>query len=121
MAKRGHPVLAYLNDSAGYTPTQSKALTANHYFKSLMAELGLALAEQKCQPPAKQFTWLGFTIDTATMQIAVPQEKLQEIRQECDTWARRTKVKKQQLQSFLGKILHVAPCIRPHACSAPPG
>lgn len=112
MSRAGYPTLAYLDDFAGYAPTYDRAVAAYVHFKALMNDLGLALAKEKCQPPAQNVTWLGFTINTETMELSVPQQKINEIYQECDLWVQRKKVTQQQLQSFLGKILHVAACIR---------
>lgn len=51
-------------------------------------------------------------IDTKKMELSIPQEKIVEIKDECSTWLRRSRVSKKMLQSFLGKLLHVASCIR---------
>lgn len=112
MRKAGYVVYAYLDDYAGCSPSRDQAEEAYTYFKSLMNDLGLQLADAKCRPPATSVTWLGYKIDTQKMEVSVPTQKLEEVHQECVSWLARSRVNKRLLQSFIGKILHVSPCIR---------
>lgn len=112
MACQGHKVYAYLDDYAGCSQSQQEALIAYTHFKDLAKSLGLQLAADKCRPPATIVTWLGYTIDTTAMQLAVPKDKLTEILDLCRLWLNKSRVNKKTLQSFVGKILHVVPCIR---------
>lgn len=112
MRRQGHIVYAYLDDYAGCSKTQHQALEAYAYFKDLTQTLGLELAPDKCYPPATSITWLGYSIDTIKMEVSVPSEKLNEVLDLCNTWLSRARANKRMLQSFVGKILHVAPCIR---------
>lgn len=112
MRKEGHTIYAYLDDFAGCAPTQNQARQAYRYFITLLNDLGLALALEKCQEPAQRVTWLGYTVDTRTMAVSIPTPKLEELLQECETWHHRHRVTKRMLQSFIGKVLHAAPCIK---------
>lgn len=112
MRQEGHVVYAYLDDYAGCSATQQQALLAYNTFKDLMKSLGLQLAHDKCHPPATKITWLGYTIDTNKMELSVPTAKLKEVLHLCSVWLNRSRVNKKMLQSFVGKILHIAPCIR---------
>lgn len=110
--RQGHTVYAYLDDFAGCESTKQQAENAYLFFNNLLQDLGLQLALDKCQAPTQRITWLGYLVDTTSMIISVPPQKVEEIRDECATWLNRSKVSKRMLQSFLGKLLHVAPCIR---------
>lgn len=112
MRQAGFNVFAYLDDFAGCSSSYQHATQAYSYFKHLMQKLGLQLAENKCHPPATTVTWLGYTLDTKKMQISIPKAKIDEVHSECVTWLTRSRVNKRALQSFLGNILHVAPCIK---------
>lgn len=112
MRKQGFVVYAYLDDFTGCSATQQQALKAYKTFKDLMNQLGLQLAPNKCHPPATVVTWLGYKIDTKKMELSVPREKLKEVLDLCSDWINRTRVNKKNLQSFVGKVLHVVPCIR---------
>lgn len=112
MRSMNHVVYAYLDDYTGCSATEQQALAAYSAFKHLADQLGLQLAPNKCHPPATVVTWLGYTIDTNRMELSVPQQKLSEVLDLCATWMQRSRVNKKSLQSFVGKILHVVPCIR---------
>lgn len=105
-------VYAYLDDFIGCSATEQQALTAYAAFKDLMAQLGLQLAPDKCHPPSTLVTWLGYTIDTNKMELSVPRKKLAEVLELCTVWMNRSRVNRKSLQSFVGKILHIVPCIR---------
>lgn len=112
MRTAGHTVYAYLDDFAGCAAAEQQAKKAYDTFIRLLEQLGLCLALEKCQAPVQNITWLGYQVDTRSMQVSVPPNKIQEIRVECSAWLKKNRVTKKALQSFIGKILHVAPCIR---------
>lgn len=112
MRQAGHMVYAYLDDYAGCSKTQTEALVAYNEFQHLMDQLGLKLAPDKCYPPAKIITWLGYTVNTEVMEVSIPKKKLEEVCELCNAWLNRSKVNKRDLQSFIGKILHIVPCVR---------
>lgn len=112
MRSAGHTVYAYLDDFAGCAPTKAQADKAYKTFTGLLQHLGLQLAVEKCQAPVQDITWLGYRVSTTDMIISVPETKLQELKAECTAWLQRHRVTRKHLQSLLGKILHVAPCVR---------
>lgn len=112
MRKSGFTTFAYLDDYAGCSASHQEALNAYHHFLNLAEHLGLALASKKCQPPAQKVTWLGYSVNTVKMEVSIPQEKIHELRTECQAWIARTKANKRMLQSLIGKIIHAAGCIR---------
>lgn len=112
MRKAGHTTYAYLDDFAGCASTKHLAEEAYQYFIKLLERLGLDLAMEKCQGPTQCLTWLGYHIDTTSMTLAVPTHKINDLQHQCDEWLTKRRVNKKMLQAFLGKILHVAPCIR---------
>lgn len=112
MRQAGYIIYAYLDDYAGCCATYQQAQEAYTYFKHLMKDLGLQLADNKCRPPATKVTWLGYTIDSERMELSVPPEKLNEVHELCVAWLSRSRVNKTSLQSFIGKILHMSLCIR---------
>lgn len=112
MSQAGFNTLAYLDDFAGAEFLQQEADQAFQHFKALSSSLGLQLAEKKCFPPAQKLEWLGYQIDTNEMTVAIPQEKLQSVIQECQKWLTRERAIKTMIQSLIGKLLHVFNCIR---------
>lgn len=89
MRKQGWTVLAFLDDFAGIKKSRDLAEKAYSSFQALTKDLGLALAKEKCSPPARQIQWFGFDVDIPQMILAVPKEKLLRILQECRLWSDR--------------------------------
>lgn len=106
--------MAYLEDYASCESSYEKALANYKAFIKTTTDLGLKLAEDKCQPPATSIDWLGYHINTDRMTVTVPAKKLAEVLQECEKWTSRSRANKKSLQSLIGKLMHVAYCI-PHA------
>lgn len=81
--------------------------------RELLADLGLPESVEKIQYPSTCVTWLGIRIDFQNMSLSVPETKLQEVR----TWVGKAlkcrSISRKHLQSMLGKLLHIAKCIRP--------
>lgn len=112
MRKAGFIVYAYLDDYAGCCATQEEAEQAYRHFIHLTCYLDLQLAQEKCQPLAQNVTWLGYTVDTVNMNLSIPTEKIQELRNICNSWMTKEKANKKMLQSLIRKILHTSGCIR---------
>ena len=55
---------------------------------------------------------LGILVDTETLTISIPTEKLQAIKQMCSQWATKDSCTKKGLQSLLGSLLYVTKCIK---------
>ena len=113
LAKRDVWSLAYLDDYCGAASSLQAARAAYHAFLALAKRLGLELAPSKCMPPTTKLEWLGFDLDTVTMTLTIPTKKLQEILQECTTWMTRKSASKKDIQSLVGRLVHVAKCIKP--------
>lgn len=110
---RGVIAKMYIDDLILVSPSKEKAERDLAIAQALLQELGLPEATDKVQRPSTEVTWLGVNIDSVSMTISVPHEKLEEIRS-CVVKARRLKsMSKKHLQSVIGKVIHVAKCIRP--------
>ena len=79
----------------------------------LLLELGLPQAPDKAQPPATVVTWLGITIDACHMSLSIPQEKVVEILEYVRRCKAAKSMHKRQLQSLIGKLMHLAKCVEP--------
>ena len=95
-------MLCYLDEFVGIKSTQQRAQDAFHRFNILADALGLALARDKCFPPSTNLTWLGFTIDTISMTVSIPQGKAA-ILADCLEWKHKSRATRKQLQSLAGK------------------
>lgn len=111
MAKAGCHLLAYLDDYASCAATEEKATHDYHTFIETAQNLGLSLAKDKCHHPSRSIEWLGFLVDTQALSVSVPHKKLVETLEECKKWIERSRINKRNLQSLVGKLVHVSSCI----------
>lgn len=112
MRKRGWTVLAFLDDFAGIENSKEKAQQAYTEFLQLTTELGLTLAEDKCSCPTQQVEWLGYEVDVLAMTVSIPPLKLAQVLDECERWENKKVASKNMIQSLVGKLIHIANCIR---------
>ena len=111
MGTRGHNVTNYIDDIIGYAvKSQAQASFDNLY--NLLQDLGFKISKNKLVEPTTRATCLGVELDTEKFTVAVPQDKLNDIRQECKQWLSKRSCNKRQLQSLLGKLLYVTKCVR---------
>lgn len=103
----------YIDDLIILSPDKEKADRDLEVAQKLLRDLGLPEAPDKVQSPSTRVTWLGVVIDSEKMSISVPQDKLSEVRS-CVAAALKLKtMTKKHLQSVIGKLIHVAKCIKP--------
>lgn len=88
--------------------SQQKADASYCEFKHITQHLGLKLAPNKCLPPATKVEWLGYLVDTEAMTVAVPEQKLNEVLEECKKWAVRKKANVKMIQSLAGRLIFLA-------------
>lgn len=103
----------YIDDLILISPTREKAERDLEVAQVLLRELGLPEAEDKVQRPSTRVTWLGVVIDSVSMSISVPNDKLEDIKACVSNALKLRSMTKKHLQSVIGKVIHVAKCIRP--------
>ena len=113
MATRGFDILAYIDDFCGAHATFDEAMHAFATFESLCETLGLKTAPEKSAYPSTTMEWLGFSFNTKSMEITIPQQKLKEVLSLTESWTTRTHATRRDLQSLAGKLNHVALCVLP--------
>ena len=74
--------------------------------------VGLSFAPEKFTFPTTCIEWLGFLVDTKTMEVRIPHDKMTEIIRLCDYWLVRDRAKKRRVQSLIGKVLHASKCVQ---------
>ena len=72
---------------------------------SACARLGVLINRNKLVGPSTVLTYLGILIDTENMQIRLPPEKLESLKNLLATWSSKVKCKKRELLSLIGKCL----------------
>ena len=75
--------------------------------------LGFPVALEKLEGPTCQLTFLGFELDSRSMEIRVPTLKLTELRQLLHSWGAKKACSRRDLESLVGKLAHVSRVIPP--------
>ena len=78
MERLGASTLIYLDNLFIEAATETAAKTHYDGALELLTGLGLPIAQDKLQPPARELVCLGINIDLATNTISIPDPKLQE-------------------------------------------
>ena len=104
-------LLNYVDDFVGAEHREQiwQAYTA---LTQLLEALGVETSENKIVPPTTQLEFLGITFDTETMTIEISEEKLEDIKEELATWLYRTKARRKEVESLVGKLQFMAKCVR---------
>ena len=82
--------------------------TTNGNNKAGFAWLGVPLAPDKIIGPTTCLVFLAILIDTITMTVSLPSEKLEELLQLLEFWKGHKKCTKRELLSLIGKF-HLQP------------
>ena len=70
----------------------------------LLLDLGFQVSPTKLVPPCQQLTFLGVQINTVTLELSLPQKKLEEMKAVVASFVNRKRATKQQLQQLAGKL-----------------
>ena len=108
----GYRVINYIDDFIGYG-MPDVAQRSYDCLRDVIERLGLTISEKKLLPPATSAVCLGVLIDTVTGTVAIPDEKMRQIKQSVIEWQTKKTCTKRQLQSLLGQLLYIHKCVRP--------
>ena len=81
--------------------------------KRISQDIGLPLAPTKFMGPAQTLEFLGLTIDTVRMAVAIPQDKMSKILQELQEVLQCSKCKVKKIQSLAGRLNFITKAV-PH-------
>ena len=75
--------------------------------------LGLPLAVEKIEGPVTCIVFLGIVLDAIRMELQLPTEKLEHLKQLIKVWLSRHKAQKRDLLSLIGHLAHAAKVVPP--------
>ena len=75
--------------------------------------VGMLVAEEKTMGPSTLLLLLGIELDSEGLQLRLPPEKLEKLRQLVGSWRKRKGCSKRELQSLAGHLNHVYKVVRP--------
>ena len=108
------PIFHYLDDFITMGEPGTNECERNMRMMRTICELlGVPLSREKCIGPTLTLTYLGFEFSTVTMEIRLPREKLERIKQLVGSWSSRKMCTIKQLESLIGELQHVSAVVRP--------
>ena len=113
LEKRGATSLMYLDDLLIVASSHDEAKYQYTAAQDLITDLGLPIAQDKLQPPARKLVWLGIEIDMDKNTIAIPQPKLQEIKTTLRRAHTKDRLTVKEVQSIVGSINHLGKAVQP--------
>ena len=103
----------YLDDLLCLNKSYREAYINQKRVRELFAELGLKIATEKSEGPARVIKWLGTYIDIKENRLYIPQQKLDELVEFTNKVKIKKYMKRREIQSILGRTFYVGKCIRP--------
>ena len=116
MNKRGFTTVGYLDDYLIIGDSFASCQLGYSTLAQLLQDLGFTLNWEKAVPPCQSLTYLGVEIDTKSRRLALPANKLNELRELVDMWCSKRRATKIALQSLVGKLNWAARVIRGGRC-----
>ena len=80
---------------------------------STFLDLGLPVAENKLEGPSTCLTFLGFELDSTSLEMRLPWNKLRDLQQTTEVWSGRRSCRKKELESLVGKLSHASRVVQP--------
>lgn len=113
MARRGiFRVANYLDDYILFAPTFESCQFGQEVLIHLLQSLGFNIAWDKCSAPSKSTRYLGVIFDSDSMQIKLPEDKLEKLRNELLFFEGKTRATKLQIQKLAGYLAHCSKVVR---------
>ena len=110
--ERMYNSLNYSDDIGGCESTEERAEESAKALSGLLVDLGLRESASKYHPPSTCMPFLGVQFDTVKLEMSVPPDKLEEVREEVRSWLKRTTLTKKGLQQLLGRLFWISRCVR---------
>jgi hypothetical protein len=97
-------IIGYLDDFFICEPSFKKCANTLRLLIAVLRKLGFSISWSKVTDPCKVITFLGIELDTESMELRLPEDKLKALKQELLEFSTRVRANKRQLQSLAGKL-----------------
>lgn len=111
LAVKGIPTQIYLDDVILFFQPNDDPPARMAEAIAFMKALGLPLAEEKIQHPAKRVKYLGIWLALGERVITMPPEKIQKFFAFVKWIIQQESVSKKIVQSLIGRIIHFTACV----------
>lgn len=108
-------IIHYLDDFCGCARSKENATLLLATILSTFAELGVPVATEKVEGPATTIKYLGLEVNTTTMQVRIPADKLSDLKQLISAFLDKhnKKVSLREMQSLIGKLAFACRAVVP--------
>ncbi len=79
----------------------------------ICSKLGVPVSMNKLEGPSTCLSFLGILLDTVSMELRLPPEKLERLKAKIKKWRQRRGCTKRQLLSLIGHLQHACRVVRP--------
>lgn len=112
MRARGfHNIVCYLDDFLISEQMYDKCISTLNSLISLLRELGFSINYNKVLGPTKRLTFLGIVLNTDTMKLELPEDKIKALKNTMIDLQSKSRATKCQLQSLIGKLNFATQCV----------
>ena len=105
-------LLNYVDDFLG-AETKELVWKAFNHLTWLLGDIRVETAPEKIIPPTTRIEFLGVTLDSQTMTMEIPTEKIRDTLQELHSWERKQKASCREAESLIGKLQFMGKCVKP--------
>ena len=113
MARKGYDLLVvYLDDFLVISDSKAACAEALSVLIQLLQKFGFAIHWGKVIDPTTRITFLGVELDSLTMSLRLPNDKLLSLKQELQSFTSRKRATRRQLQSIAGRLSWAAGVVR---------
>ncbi|MEW8544940.1 MAG: reverse transcriptase domain-containing protein [Candidatus Thiodiazotropha sp.] len=113
MARRGFDLLiVYLDDFLIIADSKEKCATALNCLIQLLRKLGFSIHWGKVVDPTTRIIFLGIELDSLSMSLSLPADKLNTFKAELKEFLQRKRASKRQLQAIAGRLSWAAGVVK---------
>lgn len=109
MNRRGyHGILNYIDDFICFGDSFVHCQEVQMKLINLLIRLGFHISWTKCSSPSKVTKYLGLWFDSTTMQVSLPNDKMEKLEKELRYFHQKERATRHQLQKLCGILSHCA-------------
>ena len=113
MGRRGYDLLiVYLDDFLIIAKTKEQCAAALNCLIQLLRKLGFSIHWGKVVDPTTKITFLGIELDSVSMCLSLPPNKLESFKLELEEFLQRKRASKRQLQAIAGRLSWAAGVVK---------
>ena len=105
-------LLNYVDNFLG-AETKELIWKAYNHLTSLLQQLKIDTAPDKVVPPTTRIEFLGITVDSQSMTMEIPSDKIADTQQELQGWLYKTRATRKEAESLIGKLQFMGKCVKP--------